>query len=101
MPKTVEAWDGLWRSHPNWGLRGREDIFQRVEEIVRTLPTQKVVEFGFGHLGVAKMVGSENWLGYDLSPVAVERAGFREIEVGDGTDYHAQQEPCLRAEAKK
>jgi len=33
--------------------------------------------------------------------LALERAGFRGVEVGDGTDYHAASEPCWRAEAKK
>lgn len=33
--------------------------------------------------------------------VALDVAGFIDVEVGDGTDYHAPQGPCFRAEARK
>jgi predicted SAM-dependent methyltransferase len=31
----------------------------------------------------------------------LRKIGFKDIVVSEGTDYHAQLEPCMRVEAKK
>ncbi len=47
--------------------------------------------------------GMRHRYGYSRQSLSKEmkRAGFEVISVGDGTDYHAAEEPCLRVEGVK
>ncbi len=53
--------------------------------------------------GAYRFPGDGHKWGYTRASLqaALEAAGFVDVQVGEGQDYHAQLMPCLRAEARK
>ena len=53
--------------------------------------------------GAYRFPGDGHKWGYTHASLqaALEAAGFVDVQVGEGRDYHAQLMPCLRAEARK
>ena len=69
---TPEYWDKCWSRAPEDGHRGSH-VFARVAQILDGIGG-RVVEFGFGGLHLARLVGKKRWKGYDFSKTAVEFA---------------------------
>ena len=62
-------------------------VAERVAEILSEHPDEDVVEYGFGNLNLARLIGKERWLGVDFSTYSVEFA------LSEGFD--AQKGRCL------
>jgi len=70
-------------------------VAARVAEILSEHPGEDVVEYGFGNLNLARLIGQERWLGVDFSAYSVEFAlseGFdaQKGRCGDTPLVHAQ-----------
>ena len=55
----------------------------------------------FGHQNRGQAMRHRYGYSRETLAALLTRAGFRVEHVGDGTDYHAAEEPCIRVEAVK
>ena len=73
---TPEYWDNSWTRMPD-GPSSTGHVHKRVAEIINGLERRRVVEYGFGHLKLATLLGKDRWEGRDFSEVAVAHARSR------------------------